>query len=92
MSKQLIYKDAIHWKGHGWYNDGFYKICDENKSRCLVKVFKRNFGHLVIFSDFNWKYRGASITNSIENIASLVEKAYQLEEGIFWLEHYYNEG
>ena len=92
MIEQPIYKEAIYWKGHGCYNDGFCSLYDENKSRCLVQVFQRSFGHLVVFSDFNWKPKRASITNSVENIASLVERAYKLKRRIFWLEHYYNEG
>lgn len=70
----------FQWIGFG---DGHFRGWN---SWCRLRIWRNK--SIVLMSDLDEKDAGTSITNSIENIMSLIRKTYELTEPITWIEHY----
>ena len=69
------------WVGFG---DGHFRGW---KSWCRVRIWKSN-RTIVLMSDLDEEDTGTSITNSVENVMTLIHQTYELQEPITWIEHY----
>ena len=73
----------ISWHGFG-YPDRRSELWD---SLCRVRIWQQK-PIIVLFSDLNEEDTGTSITNCSENLATLVQFHFKLENPIRWFEHY----
>lgn len=71
----------FQWVGFG---DGHFKGWN---SWCRVRIWKSD-RTIVLMSDLDEEDTGTSITNSVENVMSLIRQTYELTESITWIEHY----
>ncbi|MCG5062196.1 MAG: hypothetical protein KA714_30580 [Limnoraphis sp. WC205] len=73
----------FQWVGFG---SGQYRGWN---SFCRVRIFKTQDRTIVLMSDLDRdKETGTSITNSVENVMTLIDQMYQLAGPIIWIEHY----
>ncbi len=70
----------FQWVGFG---DGHFRGWN---SWCRVRIWKSG-QIIVLMSDLD-EDTGTSITNSVENVMSLIRQTYELIEPITWIEHY----
>ncbi|MEB3884053.1 hypothetical protein [Lyngbya sp. CCY1209] len=75
--------DAMfRWVGFG--NGSWY----DWDSQCRVRVWRRAKGTVAVMSDLDEEDTGTSVTNSVENVMTLVRRQFELTDPIQWVEHY----
>ncbi len=83
MTKKANIDRILFWHGFGYP----HKESESWYSSCRVRIWRQN-PVIVLFSDLNEEDTGTSITNCSENLATLVQFHFQLEEPTRWFEHY----
>ena len=72
------------WKGFGYLDRRNFHW----DSKARIRIWNGNNCHFVVFSDLDEPDSGTSITNSSENLATLIRRDFQLDGTILWFEHY----
>ncbi|WP_157951274.1 hypothetical protein [Cyanothece sp. BG0011] len=83
MNNQPIIDNIIIWKGFGYP----HKPNNPWDSKCRLRIWQQN-PVIVLFSDLDIPDTGTSITNCCENISSIVQFHFRLQNPIRWFEHY----
>ncbi|MBE9036045.1 hypothetical protein [aff. Roholtiella sp. LEGE 12411] len=78
-SPSLIVDNTFTWKGQGQEFERIYpRIWD---SKCRLRIYKSySMPNIVICSDLDERDTGTSITNSVENLATLVWQKYSYKQ------------
>lgn len=81
----LIVNDIFNWQGNGSKHGGFWESC------CRLRIYNSYcVPHIVLVEELA-ENEGTSITNSAENLATLIKKEYAnflSHPGFLYLEYY----
>ncbi len=83
MKIQPLIDNIVIWRGFGYP----HKPNNPWDSKCRLRIWNQN-PVIVLFSDLDIPDTGTSITNCCENLATIVQFHYKLQNPIRWFEHY----
>lgn len=72
------------WKGFGYLD----RPNSQWDSKARIRLWTGDNCRLVVKSDLDEQDSGTSITNSSENLATLIRRDFNLDGTILWFEHY----